>query len=169
MHILTTESAAVFNQVMGQFGPQRQSAPSFAFLYVLAFVPTIFSTLATLAVTLVAYLKSTVTLTNRRLTYRTGFVRIVAGELPLENVDAIFTEEPLLGRLFGFGTVVVASVGGLRLPFRYLRSPDSFCQILNKAMNKAKSSSPENEPEPIGKGQAVLQQKNDDSRYMPKM
>jgi uncharacterized membrane protein YdbT with pleckstrin-like domain len=44
---------------------------------------------------------SEITLTNKRLIYRTGFLARAAGELPLENVDAIFIFEPLLGRLLG--------------------------------------------------------------------
>jgi hypothetical protein len=90
-------------------------------------------------------------------------LNVVTGELPLENVDAIFKEESFLGSLFGYGAVIVTSVGGIRLPIHYLRSPNHFYQILNKAVNRAKS--PER-PEPVGK--MAHSSQSDDSRYMPK-
>src|ERR1035437_4839324 len=79
--------------------------------------------LATFTVVLLGYLNSETILTNKRLMYRTGFVTRAAGELPLENVEAIFILEPLLGRLLGYGTVTVSSIGGLRLPLQYLAKP----------------------------------------------
>ena len=164
IHVFTT----MFTNLIAQFSHQQITLFD-GYFYIFASLPTIFATVPVLLATLVAYWKSTITLTNRRLTYRTGLVSIVKGELPLENVDAIITEDPLLGRLFGFGTVIVTSVGGLRLPFYYLHSPGHFYQILNKAVNRAKTSS-EEPPEPVGKGETAFSPKNenDDARYMPK-
>ena len=110
----------------------------------------------------IAYVKSIITLTNRRLMYRTGLIVKVAGELPLENVDAIFMVEPLLGRLLGYGTVIVTSTGGLRFPLRYIGTPQNFHRILQQAVNEAKNPVP-----PISKVPDL--QVSDDSRYMPKV
>jgi uncharacterized membrane protein YdbT with pleckstrin-like domain len=63
-------------------------------------------------VILLAYQNSEITLTNKRLIHRTGFVARAAGELPLENVEALFILEPLLGRLLGYGTVSAGSAPG---------------------------------------------------------
>ena len=68
----------------------------------------------------ITYSKSQITLTDRRLLFRTGFIMRVSGELPLANIEAIFLIEPLLGRIFGFGTVGVTSVGGASLPLRFI-------------------------------------------------
>lgn len=41
----------------------------------------------------------------------TGFLNKISGELPLENVESIYIAEPLFGRILGYGTVAVTSVG----------------------------------------------------------
>jgi hypothetical protein len=109
---------------------------------------------------LAAYLNPQVILTNKRLIYRTGFLARAAGELPLENVDAIFILEPLRGRLLGYGTVTVSSLGGLRLPLQYLAKPQVFHAALQRVVAQAKSPA-----RPAPKLAPVPQ---DDSRYMPK-
>jgi len=103
-------------------------------LFVLIFLlPEALLGLALLLVTWVAYSKSHTTLTERRLIFRTGLFARVTGELPLENVEAIILVEPVLGRIFGYGTVAVTSVGGLQFPLRYLASPQVFHATLQKA------------------------------------
>jgi len=109
---------------------------------------------------LTAYLHSQIILTNKRLIYRTGFLARAAGELPMENVEAMFILEPLLGRLFGYGTVSVSSLGGLHLLLQYIGKPHVFHAALQRAVAAAKSSSRLGPKAPL--------QPNDDARYMPK-
>lgn len=112
-------------------------------------------------ITWIAYLKSEITLTNRRLMFRTGLLSRQSGELPLENVESIFIIEPLLGCLCGYGTVSVSSIGGRTFPLHFIGSPTAFHQLLQKAVRDAKtpSKSPPKPPPPL----------DDDSRYKPKM
>jgi uncharacterized membrane protein YdbT with pleckstrin-like domain len=105
----------------------------------------------------IGYVKSEVLLTDRRLIYRIGFLVRAAGELPLENVDAIFILEPLIGRLFGYGTVAVSSVGGAQFPLRFVGRPQVLHAMLQQAVAKAKVRA-RREVVPVGA---------DDSRYMP--
>jgi uncharacterized membrane protein YdbT with pleckstrin-like domain len=65
----------------------------------------------TLLVTWVAYRKSEIVLTNKRLIYRTGLLSRMSGELPLENVEMLTIFESLLGRTFGFGRITEATSG----------------------------------------------------------
>lgn len=144
-------------------GPSFASANLSLLLISLGLLPALF----VFVVVLVAYLNSQITLTNRRLIYRTGFVVRAAGELPLENVDAMFMLEPLLGRLFGYGTVTVSSLGGLQLPFRYLGKPHVFHAVLQRAVANAKGTAraPLNNPQPSALNSPSP---HDDSRYMPR-
>ena len=145
-------------KIIGQFSPQGQQSTFpilWFFLIAMAFLPALLLFL----VVLTAYMNCQITLTNKRLIYRTGFVARVAGELPLENVEAIFILEPLLGRLLGYGTVTVSSIGGLRLPLQYLAKPQVFHAALQRAVAQVKSPA-----RPAPKSAPVLQ---DDSRYMP--
>ena len=147
-------------QTMQQLSPTRRSSfPSFW----LVAIPTLLVSVPVIVVTVAAYATSRITLTNRRLIFRTGFLSRRSGELPLQNIESIFIIEPLLGRLFGFGTVAVTSVGGSTFPFYYMRMPQLFHVTLQDAVNEAKnhpvlSATPT--PTPPGP--------QDDSRYMPK-
>jgi hypothetical protein len=111
-----------------------------------------------------SYSKSEVTLTNRRLVFRTGFLSRRSGELPLENVESIYISESLLGRVCGYGTVMVTTVGGARLPLWFVGSPQNFHSTLQQAVLEAKNAircrpkPPESGPPP----------QDDDRRYRPK-
>jgi uncharacterized membrane protein YdbT with pleckstrin-like domain len=87
--------------MLGQINPQGPRSPFPVFGLVLVAMDLL-PALLFFIVVLLAYQNSEITLTNKRLIYRTGFVARVAGELPLENVEAIFILEPLLGRLLGY-------------------------------------------------------------------
>jgi hypothetical protein len=110
--------------------------------------------------TFISYSKTRVTLTNRRMAYNTGFLFRVSGELPLENVEAIIMVEPILGRLLGYGTVIVSSLGGLRFPLRFIAKPQIFHATLQIALTDAKTG---NRPSPRPPTPPP-----DDSRYMPR-
>jgi uncharacterized membrane protein YdbT with pleckstrin-like domain len=88
----------MMGNMMSQFSPQGAGfhLPALWFLLV---GMDLFPALLVLILVLVAYLNCEITLTNKRLIYRTGFLVRAAGELPLENVEAMFILEPLLGRL----------------------------------------------------------------------
>ena len=144
--------------MIGQLNPQGPRSP-FPMLWLVLVAMDLLPALLYFIVILLAYQNSEITLTNKRLIYRTGFVARAAGELPLENVEAIFILEPLLGRLLGYGTVTVSSIGGLRLPLQYLAKPQVFHAALQRAVAQAKSPA-----RPSPKSAPVLQ---DDSRYMP--
>ena len=116
-----------------------------------------------LLVTWIGYLKSEITLTNKRLIFRTGLLSRVSGELPFENVESIFMVEPLIGRLCGYGTVTVTSIGGRAFPLRFIGSPQTFHATLQSAVANAKTAQ-RTAPKP---SQASPLQ-DDDSRFTPK-
>jgi len=143
----------------GQFSPQAHSQSFWVVWLVL--IPDVVIAALLFLVTWLAYLKSEVTLTNRRLIFRTGFVSRLSGELPLENLETIIVMEPLLGRLFGYGTVLVSGLGGTRFPLRFLPFPKRFYALLQKAVTDAKA--PGTVSPTLARTPA-----QDDSRYMPK-
>ena len=161
--LLPTIPIFTFVKMMGnmldRLSPQSLFPTSF--IWLLPFAIGLLPVLLFSVVVLVAYLNSEITLTNKRLIYRTGFVVRAAGELPLENVEAILILEPLLGRLLGYGTVAVSTLGGLRLPLRYLAKPQVFHAALQRAVAQAKS--PARRPDTN-----LAPMPQDDSRYMPK-
>jgi hypothetical protein len=103
-------------------------------------------------------------LTDRRLVFRTGFLSRRSGELPLENIESIYISEPFLGRLCGYGTVTVTTVGGAHFRLWFIGSPQSFHARLQKAVLDAKNCSRGRPKPPDGRPPPP----DDDSRYRPK-
>ena len=139
------------------------SAPSNPWIYFL-FIPEGIVFGATLMVTWIAYFKSEITLTSKRLIFRTGVLSRMTGELPLQNVESIFIIEPLIGRLCGYGTVTVTSIGGRVFPFRFIGSPQIFHAALQNAVTSAKTVQPIIAKPPV----SALPAQDDDSRFKPK-
>ncbi len=145
-----------FSPILNQFNSQATN-PFSGFIWVMLILELLMG-VPSLIVTWFAYKKSELTLTNRRLLFRTGVLSRFSGELPLENIESIFIFEPLFGRLFGYGTVSVTSIGGKTFPLRFIGSPNIFLAKLQKAVSDAKS--------PI-KAVSKPPSPDNDSRYMP--
>jgi uncharacterized membrane protein YdbT with pleckstrin-like domain len=63
------------------------------------------------------------TLTTRRLTMTTGTLRKRSLELLLNKIESISVNEPLFGRMFGYGTVIVGGTGGTKESFPLVPNP----------------------------------------------
>jgi len=63
------------------------------------------------------------TLTTRRLSMSTGVLRKRSLELVLSKVESISVNEPLFGRMLGYGTVIVGGTGGTKEPFPLVPQP----------------------------------------------
>ncbi len=64
------------------------------------------------AVTLVAVVKSRLVITPRRVRIRAGTIKQVSLDLPLDQVATVTVREDTMGRLFGYGTLVVDGKDG---------------------------------------------------------
>ena len=155
--------SAMISQIMKAFAPfsPRPVQPILFYLPILVtLVPVMIASLFVLVSVWVTYLKSQVTLTNKRLIFQTGFIMRISGELPLENGDGIFLVEPVFGRLLGYGTVTATSLGGAHYPLRFIGKPQAFHAVLQKTVYAAKMpQQPVTEP-PM---------QDESSRYMPKL
>jgi uncharacterized membrane protein YdbT with pleckstrin-like domain len=149
----------MMGNMMRQLSPQGSGFP-LLILWFLVISLDLFPALLLFLLVLIAYLNSQIMLTNKRLIYRSGFLARAAGELPLENVEAMFISEPLLGRLLGYGTVAVSTLGGLQFPLRFIGKPQVFHAVLQRAVADAKAAS---RPAP-----KLTTAPLDNSRYMPK-
>jgi membrane protein YdbS with pleckstrin-like domain len=64
--------------------------------------------------------------TNRRVLIRLGLVRQRSVEMLLTQIEGITVQQGMLGRLFGYGTVVVEGTSGDHDPFRFIGRPEHF-------------------------------------------
>ncbi|HEV2695004.1 MAG TPA: PH domain-containing protein [Verrucomicrobiae bacterium] len=152
--------AFLFHAIGSVFNQSNQPTswlPQLMFFVILA-IPVAFLFLQAWLI----YSKADITLTNRRLVFNNGlFYARMSGELPLENIETIFIFESVLGRIFGWGSVTVTSIGGGRFPLRHISSPREFHAVLQQAVADAKSFSRE-------ASVAARPSQDDDSRFMPK-
>ncbi len=82
---------------------------------------------------LVARATSEVAVTNRRVIIKVGLVSRRTVELNLEKVESIGVEQTVLGRILGYGTIVVVGTGGTKEPFRRIADPMGFRRAVNLA------------------------------------
>lgn len=64
--------------------------------------------------------------TNKRVIAKTGLADRRTIELLLSRVESIAVEEPALGRLLGYGTVVLRGIGGTPESFERIQDPLKF-------------------------------------------
>ena len=64
--------------------------------------------------------------TNKRVMIKTGLLRRRTFELLLSKVESIGVDEGILGRVLGYGSVIVRGTGGTPEPFRKVGHPLEF-------------------------------------------
>lgn len=79
-------------------------------------------------------------LTNKRVIVKTGIATRRTIELMLTRIESIAVEEPTLGRLLGFGTVIIRGTGGTPEVFEKIAHPLEFReQVQSQIAAPAKS------------------------------
>ena len=61
--------------------------------------------------------------TSRRLIYKTGFIARDTVEMNLDKVESVLVEQGLLGRMLGYGRVIVRGVGSGLEPIDRVAAP----------------------------------------------
>jgi membrane protein YdbS with pleckstrin-like domain len=71
----------------------------------------------------IRFATSHLTLTSKRIIIKRGFLSRNTFEVLLTKVEGIGVKQPPIGRMFGFGTIIVTGTGGAHQVFRGLRDP----------------------------------------------
>jgi uncharacterized membrane protein YdbT with pleckstrin-like domain len=77
----------------------------------------------------VALLKRTVTemaVTNKRVIVKSGLVERRTTEILLSRIESVVVDEPAMGRILGYGTVIVRGTGGTPEVFQKIQNPLKF-------------------------------------------
>ena len=62
-------------------------------------------------------------ITNRRVIIKTGFISRYTYEMPHAKVESISVNQSILGRIFGYGDLIIIGTGGSREPFTTVADP----------------------------------------------
>lgn len=97
--------------------------------------------LYTLAKTAIIYRTTELAATNRRVIAKTGFIQRDTVEMNLSKVESISVKQPITGRIFGFGTIIVQGSGGGITPFPGIDSPLEFRKVALEQIDAQSTSS----------------------------
>lgn len=65
-------------------------------------------------------------ITNRRIIIKTGFIARKTFEMNLSKIESVNVDQPLMGRIFGYGSLTIIGTGGTRESFHNIRKPLEF-------------------------------------------
>jgi uncharacterized membrane protein YdbT with pleckstrin-like domain len=78
-----------------------------------------------------------IAVTDRRVIIKTGMASRRSLEIMLAKLESIGIEESLMGRVFGYGTVVIHGTGGTPEPFRKIAHPAEFRMAVQQQVDAA--------------------------------
>ncbi len=70
--------------------------------------------------------------TTRRVLIKVGLIRRRSLELLLSKVESIGVDQGIVGRIFGYGTIIVTGTGGTKEPFRTIAAPLEFRRVVQQ-------------------------------------
>ena len=87
----------------------------------------------------VRYKTTELAITTRRVIVKHGFVRRRTVEININKVESIQVDQEILGRMFNFGTLVIAGAGDPQAPIAGISSPMEFRKAFIEAQDRARA------------------------------
>ena len=87
----------------------------------------------------VRYKTTELAITTRRVIVKHGFIRRRTVEININKVESIQVDQEILGRMFNFGTLVIAGAGNPQAPITGISQPMAFRKAFIEAQDRAKS------------------------------
>jgi uncharacterized membrane protein YdbT with pleckstrin-like domain len=78
--------------------------------------------------------------TNQRVALKRGWLTLSTQELAVSNIEEVRVEQTLVGRLFGFGRVLVTGTGEGVIAFPPMGRPIRFRQAIENARSRARAN-----------------------------
>jgi uncharacterized membrane protein YdbT with pleckstrin-like domain len=86
------------------------------------------------------YTTSEFGLTNKRVLMKVGFIRRHSIEVLLSKIEGIQVNQGILGRILGYGSIVVSGTGGMKDPFHKIDKPLEFRRRVQEQIEKMELS-----------------------------
>ena len=74
--------------------------------------------------------------TNKRVIFKTGVVHRRTAEMFLSKIESVGADQTILGRLFGYGSIVLRGTGGSSEPFEKIDHPLEFRRQIQEQIAK---------------------------------
>jgi uncharacterized membrane protein YdbT with pleckstrin-like domain len=85
------------------------------------------------------FIGSEFVITNKRVVFKTGVVKRTSTDLLLAKVEGINVDQGILGRILGYGTIVVSGTGGTRDGFKGISEPLLFRKMFQEQADEKES------------------------------
>ena len=86
-----------------------------------------------IVVALVRRSSTELAVTNRRVIAKFGLIARSTVEMNLAKIESVRVEQTVMGRLFGFGSIIVTGTGSTMDPIRYIANAIAFRQAIQAA------------------------------------
>lgn len=83
---------------------------------------------------IIDFFTTVLAVSNQRIIGKRGWLSIDTMELRLERVSTVQIQQPLLGRILGYGNIRIASDGYHNHTYRAIKDPINFKKIVNDAV-----------------------------------
>jgi uncharacterized membrane protein YdbT with pleckstrin-like domain len=93
-----------------------------------------------LLITFVKRHSSDFAVTNRRVMMKVGVLSTRSVELMLNKVESIVVNQGFLGRIFGYGDIIITGSGGTHEPFAFIQGPLEFRRAVQSASDTSTAS-----------------------------
>ena len=114
----------------------------------------------------ILYTTSEFAITNKRVVIKVGWLRRRTVETMLSKVEGINVDQSFIGRLLGYGSIVITGTGGTAEPFRNIGSPFEFRRQVQAQVSAAEDErSPYRAPEPPPAPVSVVMREERDCPY----
>ena len=104
-----------------------------------AWVPLAVAALILLAA-IVKRQSSDFAVTNKRVMMKVGVFHTRSIELLLRKIEAIAVEQSFIGRIFGYGDIVITGSGGTKEAFAYIQAPLAFRRAVQSVTDASATS-----------------------------
>ncbi|MGC4076442.1 MAG: PH domain-containing protein [Rubrivivax sp.] len=85
----------------------------------------------------IAYKTTEIAITNKRVIVKFGFIRRSTVEINIAKIESIQVHQGVLGRIFDFGTLVIAGAGDPQAPIPGISDPIGFRRAFVEAQEAA--------------------------------
>ena len=88
----------------------------------------------------VRYKSTELAITTKRVIVKVGFIRRSTVEININKVESIQVDQAILGRMFNFGTLVIAGAGTPQAPVAGISAPMEFRKAFIEAQEQARAA-----------------------------
>jgi uncharacterized membrane protein YdbT with pleckstrin-like domain len=89
---------------------------------------------------LISKITTELVVTNKRVIAKVGLIRRDTIELNHSKVESYQIKQPILGRILGYGTVIINGTGGGKTPIPNIDSPMDFRRFAMEAVDQLQSA-----------------------------